>query len=340
MPIFMDRHDVSPAVTAEIVAQLHQEDLKVQEQFCCRALTYWFDASRHTAFCLVEAPNREALFQMHQHAHGEVPNTIIEVDPSVVNAFLGRITDPEQLQLGSLAVIQEPAFRVILLVDSPADHMSELYQQIITDAGGTIIHRYPGALLVSFVAAAKALDAAFGLNSKGCKKIALSAGVPVTQRPTLFEEVKEYAEQIFRFVKGEIVVAAAVWDELEKAGYGSMIRSSQLVSLSRQDENFLGLLLDYTRGVWQDTNIKVADFTRPTRLSKAQLYRNMIRLMGMAPNQFLKLYRLQQALLLLQQEGKTIAAVAYESGFGSPSYFTKCFQHQFGYSPSRHALTA
>lgn len=39
----MVRHDVSKEVTAEIVAQLHQEDLKVQEEFNCRGLTYWYD---------------------------------------------------------------------------------------------------------------------------------------------------------------------------------------------------------------------------------------------------------------------------------------------------------
>jgi len=43
MPIFMDRHDVSETVTAENIAQLHQEDLKIQDQFGCRGLTYWFD---------------------------------------------------------------------------------------------------------------------------------------------------------------------------------------------------------------------------------------------------------------------------------------------------------
>lgn len=37
MPIYMDRHDVSPAFTAEAVAHLHQEDLKIQDQFNCRA---------------------------------------------------------------------------------------------------------------------------------------------------------------------------------------------------------------------------------------------------------------------------------------------------------------
>jgi len=41
MPIFMDRHDVSENITAEKIAELHQEDLKVQRQFDCRGLTYW-----------------------------------------------------------------------------------------------------------------------------------------------------------------------------------------------------------------------------------------------------------------------------------------------------------
>ncbi len=33
MPLYMDRHDVSESVTAEQLAQLHQEDLKVQHHF-------------------------------------------------------------------------------------------------------------------------------------------------------------------------------------------------------------------------------------------------------------------------------------------------------------------
>jgi len=53
----MDRHDVSESVTAEMVAQLHQADLKIQHKYACRGLTYWFDDLRKTAFCLVEAPS-------------------------------------------------------------------------------------------------------------------------------------------------------------------------------------------------------------------------------------------------------------------------------------------
>ena len=98
MPIFMDRHDVSDEVTAEIVAELHQEDLKIQDKYNCKGLTYWFDAKRNTAFCLIEAPNKESIQKMHNQAHGEVPHKIIEVDGSVVESFLGRIEDPEKSQ--------------------------------------------------------------------------------------------------------------------------------------------------------------------------------------------------------------------------------------------------
>ena len=90
MPIYMDRHDL-PNVTAKDVAAAHQEDLKVQEHFGCRGLTYWFDEERQTAFCLIEAPDEHAVKRMHDHAHGLVPHKIIEVDSNVVNAFLGRI---------------------------------------------------------------------------------------------------------------------------------------------------------------------------------------------------------------------------------------------------------
>ncbi|MEE4286177.1 MAG: DUF4242 domain-containing protein, partial [Mariniphaga sp.] len=116
MPIYMDRHNVSEAVTAEVVAQIHQEDLKIQHKYGCRGLTYWFDDARKTAFCLVEAPNENAIIGMHEHAHGEIPNQIIEVDATIVESFLGRIEDPEKAQDTKLNIINEPAFRTIMMV--------------------------------------------------------------------------------------------------------------------------------------------------------------------------------------------------------------------------------
>ncbi|HEY4935502.1 MAG TPA: DUF4242 domain-containing protein, partial [Puia sp.] len=116
MPIYMDRHDLSETVTAEKIAELHQEDLKIQRQFDCRGLTYWFDGKRKTAFCLIEAPDAKAIREMHDRAHGQVPHSIIEVESSIVESFLGRIEDPKRAQNTGLNIINDPAFRIIMVI--------------------------------------------------------------------------------------------------------------------------------------------------------------------------------------------------------------------------------
>jgi len=118
MPLYMDRHDVSKEVTAEIFAQWHQEDLKIEHEFGCRGLTYWFDNKRKTAFCLLEAPNKEAIKEMHDHAHGKVPPSIIEVNEQVVTSFLGRIEDSDKSISEGLNSIDDPAFRIILVMET------------------------------------------------------------------------------------------------------------------------------------------------------------------------------------------------------------------------------
>ena len=59
MPLYMDRHDLDDTVNAEHVAQIHQEDLKIEHEFGCKGLTYWFDQDRRTAFCLIKAPSKK-----------------------------------------------------------------------------------------------------------------------------------------------------------------------------------------------------------------------------------------------------------------------------------------
>ncbi len=67
---------------------------QIESKYGVRFITYWFDEARSTAFCLVDAPNKEAIQRAHDEAHGKIPSEIIEVDPAVVEAFLGRVKDP------------------------------------------------------------------------------------------------------------------------------------------------------------------------------------------------------------------------------------------------------
>ena len=68
-------------------------------------------------------------------------------------------------------------------------------------------------------------------------------------------------------------------------------------------------------------------------MSRVQLYRKVKALTGLSPVELIRMTRLKRAELLLQQGGKTVSEVAYEVGFSSPSYFSKCFRDYFGCSP-------
>src|SRR5688572_31247441 len=115
MPLFMDVHIV-PGVKAMDVAEAHRKDLLHQDSFDCKCMTYWIDEQRENIFCLIEAPNKEAVEEMHNRAHGLVPNKVIEVSSSVVESFLGRIYDPSDAQVtNGMKVFEDPSFRIILL---------------------------------------------------------------------------------------------------------------------------------------------------------------------------------------------------------------------------------
>jgi hypothetical protein len=79
MPLFMDVHNLLRAANTEAVAAAKARDLEVQEKYGVKYLRYWLDSSTGHMFCLVEAPTREAAFQVHREAHGAIANEIYEV---------------------------------------------------------------------------------------------------------------------------------------------------------------------------------------------------------------------------------------------------------------------
>ena len=363
MPIYMDRHDVSDEVTAEHVAQLHQEDLKVEHKFKCRGLTYWFDENRKTAFCLVEAPNKQALQDMHNQAHGELPHSIIEVDENIVESFLGRIEDPEKSKSTTLNIINDPAFRTIMVTSlsrsSLNEHESiqfkdllpkytEFIDHILANFGGSIVKQEADCLLVSFENVSNAVSSAIEIqtefrgiiesveNSALKLNIGLSSGIPVMEKENLFEDTILFAERMCNIAKGEIVVSSEVKDLYKSENLNVFVEGEMVHSLSLRDEKFLNQLMDYTEKIWQNTELKVEDFSKNLGFSKAQLYRKMVSLTGKSPNTFIKEYRLKQALSMLNKQIGNISEIAFETGFNSPAYFSKCFQEAFGILPSNY----
>ncbi len=359
----MDRHDISEAVNAEHVARMHQDDLEIQDRFGCRGLTYWFDEKRQTAFCLIEAPDEKAIREMHHHAHGQVPHRVIEVEPDVVESFLGRIEDPKKAQDDGFNIIRDPAFRIITVVDvkllSLVPYDSDWFGRslgrfnltvpvILKEYDGKLVKQNSGRYLISFTSVSNAVNAAreirklfagfrYEIHPENLHlKIGLSTGVPVTEKNLIFEEAIKLAERMTRIVTGELILSAEVRELYNSENPEQLTAADNLFLLTPADEEWITRLMDYTETHWNDIELKVDDFNKPAGCSKSQLYRRMIALTGKPPITFIKYYRLDEALVLLQKKTINVTEVAYETGFSSPSYFTKCFQKRFGYSPSNY----
>lgn len=69
-------------------------------------------------------------------------------------------------------------------------------------------------------------------------------------------------------------------------------------------------------------------------LSRVHVYRKIKHLTGLTVSEFVRNIKLKKAAVMLQESGKTIAEVAYETGFSSPSYFSKCFKDLYNISPT------
>jgi AraC-like DNA-binding protein len=360
MPIYMDRHDVSEVVTAENIAHLHQEDVKIQDQFGCRGLTYWFDEKRKTAFCLIEAPDAKAIEKMHKQAHGQVPHSIIEVETTIVESFLGRIGDPEKAQNTELNIINDPAFRTIMVITlnrltltkndslqfkSSFRNFNKAIRKILTAHDGKSVKQTDYYYLISFKSVSRAAHAAFDIQllakefNKDKKgkinlKIGLNAGIPVTEKQLIFEDTIKLAERMCGIVNGQIIISAEVRDLYKSENANTFIDRKNVFSLTKADEKFITLLMDYADAARGNTNLNVDNLSKPMGCSKSQLYRKMILLTGKSPNTFIKEFRLNEALKLLSKNAGNISEIAFEAGFSSPSYFSKCFKKKFGVLPA------
>jgi len=246
MPIYMDRHDIK-GTSATQVAEAHKKDLEIQDKYGCKALTYWFDEANGTTFCLIEAPRKQALEDMHHDAHGDVPNQIIEVSPEAVKAFLGRIEDPPTpaeptASTGDTPLI-ESAFRTILftdmegsttmttrLGDSKAMELLRTHDTIIRDAikthnGNEVKHTGDG-FMVSFRSVSRAVECAISIQRSVASynkkdpdtpihlRIGITAGEPVTEGRDLFGSTVQLAARICNHAKPEQILVTRVIQDL------------------------------------------------------------------------------------------------------------------------------
>ncbi|WP_188556490.1 substrate-binding domain-containing protein [Hymenobacter glacieicola] len=106
------------------------------------------------------------------------------------------------------------------------------------------------------------------------------------------------------------------------------------VAPQRVDQKFLANLTAIVEANLSRSELSVEDVARSLGISRVQLYRKVKAVLGTGVTDFIQGIRLTKARQLLLNDEQTIAEVAYQLGFSSPSYFSTSFKARYQVSPS------
>jgi DNA-binding response OmpR family regulator len=102
------------------------------------------------------------------------------------------------------------------------------------------------------------------------------------------------------------------------------------------DRAFLQKAIDYIEENIQDQQLGVDSIASLFNLSRMQVYRKIKALTGKSVVDFIRIVRIKHALKLMDMHKYTLSEIAYQAGFNSASYFTRCFKDQYGKAPSEY----
>jgi len=106
------------------------------------------------------------------------------------------------------------------------------------------------------------------------------------------------------------------------------------LGLSSLDNSLIKKMQEAIENNLSETDFGHVELANSINMSQTSLYRKVTALTGQSPGKFIQAYRLKRSLDLLKAKAGSITAVAFNVGFSSSAYFTKCFKEKFKRLPS------
>ena len=99
------------------------------------------------------------------------------------------------------------------------------------------------------------------------------------------------------------------------------------------DQAFLHKLTDSVFDNLTNEQFGAEELATDIGMSRSQIHRKLHKINGQSITKFIREIRLKEAHRLLEKNVGTASEIAFKVGFGSPTYFSKCFHEFYGYTP-------
>ncbi|ROS87548.1 substrate-binding domain-containing protein [uncultured Duncaniella sp.] len=100
------------------------------------------------------------------------------------------------------------------------------------------------------------------------------------------------------------------------------------------ENEFYARFLEIVSAEMGNPDLNIDRLASDMGLGRSQLYRKIKALTNYTPVELLRNIRLKRSREMLTTTQKSISEIAYEVGFSTPAYFTRCYKEAFGETPS------
>ena len=106
------------------------------------------------------------------------------------------------------------------------------------------------------------------------------------------------------------------------------------------DKDFVEQVTKVIEANISNPDFSVEELSQQMCMHRTSLYKRLVALTGMSPNQLIRQVRLEVACQYLTRSPLQVSEIAYRVGFGSPKIFTRHFKEAYGMSPSAYQQQA
>ncbi|MGF1922896.1 MAG: hybrid sensor histidine kinase/response regulator transcription factor [Bacteroidia bacterium] len=108
------------------------------------------------------------------------------------------------------------------------------------------------------------------------------------------------------------------------------------IEIESSEVKLLNKIVQYIDEKLNNPELSVEELSRHVGMSRGSLYHKLLEITGLTPIEYIRSIKLDRAVELLEKSDYNVAQIAYMTGFGTPSYFSRLFKTQFNMLPSEY----
>jgi len=150
--------------------------------------------------------------------------------------------------------------------------------------------------------------------------------------------VNDYLTKPFNFeILNTKIKNLLLYNRSIKHAYSRQIEvKGKEIEIESTDVKLLNTILQYIDEKLNNPELSVEELSKHVGMSRGSLYHKLLELTGLTPIEYIRSVKLGRAAELLEKSDYNIAQIAYMTGFGTPSYFSRLFKSHYHVLPSEY----